>query len=397
MNIDLLLMAARQAARERGRALAMGAGILASVTLTVLLAAFGTGAVDSLGRFVDRLYPLDTVSLYAARGATLTLADVEAVLAGVGGIRDWDVLVEAGPRDLRADGNTTRAPTVGISDRLPAVGRRGVAEGRFLTAAEVRGRAAVALLGRTTAARLFPGTSPEGRRLAVDGVLLEVVGVLEPLGVDPHGEDQDDLVALPHTTLGDRLLRSPAITGARFAVTDPARVEAVARRVAALMEGRRGQAAGQPEAFRVLTQQQVRASTARFHTLFDTFLAGMAAVAFLLSGKVIAGIMLTVVGARRAEIGLRKALGARPADLQAQIVAEVAAVAVPAALLAMALAGLVSLFLEPVLAARFGIRDFGPGIGHLALGGGLAVVTGLLAAWLPARRAAKLDPLAALR
>ncbi|HYC02330.1 MAG TPA: ABC transporter permease [Azospirillaceae bacterium] len=398
MNHALMLsMAADRLVRFPGRTILMGLAFLTAVYPTTLLQMLGGGAIEALNRFVGQVYPVDTVSLYPVGTETLTLADIEAVLAEVPELRDWDPVVEAGRRDLKAEGQAARVRVVGWSERAARVGRRGVTAGGFLSAGDVRMRAGVALIGSSTARRLFGDASPIGRRFTIDALAFEVKGVLEPFGVDPHGDDQDDLIVLPYTTLMERLLRVGTVTGARFLVDDAARVEPAAARLTWALAARRGLAPGQPNQFNLRTPAIVTEEVARVSRLFAGFTLAMGLVTALAAAKLVAGLMLAMVAERTAELGLRKALGARPADLRRQILAEVAIVALCAAALGLLLAALTTDALTPWLAAAVGMRELDPSASTLAVGAGAALVAGLAAAWLPARRAAALDPVAALR
>ena len=398
MNRALMLsMAADRLVRHKGRTALTGLAFLLAVYVTTLLLILGGGALGALARFIDQVYPVDTVSLYPMGPEKLTLPDIEALMAGVPDLAAWDPVVEAGARELKVGERTARVRVSGWSERAARIGRRGVAAGEFLSAADVQGRAGVALVGRTTARRLFGEVGSLGRSLFIDAVPFEVKGVLEPFGVDPHGDDQDDIVVLPYTTLMERMLRVPTVTGARFLVEPADRVEAAAGRVEAVMAARRGLAPGQPSGFSLRTPSVVQAEVARVRTLFLGFTAAIGAVAFLLAAKLAAGITFAVVRERTPELGLRKAVGARPADLQMQILAEVGLVALAAGVLGIVLARATALALGPWLAAAVGIRDLDASAPVLALGMAATVAAGIAAAWLPARRAARLDPVAALR
>ncbi|MGH7337145.1 MAG: ABC transporter permease, partial [Myxococcota bacterium] len=354
-------------------------------------------------RFLDDLYPADGIVVYAGGGPmspggkrNLKIEDAEAIAAATG-IGDWDPLVFAGPRDVRVLGETQPAGLVGMSERAERVRRRSVFEGEFLSAAEVRNRARVALIGRTTAERLFPNGDPIGKELFVDNVGFEVKGVLEPRGADPHGGDQDNVVVVPYTTLLEAIVRKTAISGATFRLADRDRVEATAEEIRQLVRERHRIGPGQTDDFSVFTATSMNAMFRRTFRTFELFIPLIAGTLFLIAALVILSLQQLAVKARAREIGLRRAVGASVGDVERQFVLEIGLVAAGAALAGLALAQIGFVFLAPMLAKKFGIvgANADPIVVLIAIAA--ALVTGLLGALLPARKAARLDPVAALR
>jgi putative ABC transport system permease protein len=390
-------MTAGRLGRYKAKTLLMSLGIIISVVATVLMQTLGGGFLEAITRFTQRVYPTDSVLLYSVGDEKLDLQDVETVVASTPEVSAWDVYVSAGERDIKRDGSNVRVSVSGFSERADRVARRTVSEGEFFTATDIRNRARVVLIGEDTAKQLFPHESAIGGQLFIDNVPFEVRGVLEPFGVDPHGNNLDQLVVMPYTTLMDQILRSSYITAARFTVADPSRVEKVGERVAQLIRDAHGVRPGQQSNYFAVTPSATQMQVGRAFQIYNIFLPLIAGITFFISGKVILSIMLITSRERRPELGLRKALGARPSDLQLQIVLEVAVVAIIAALVGLIIARVTVMALAPVMAEKFGMFGLAPPVGALALGFALAVVTGVAAAWLPARNAARLDPIQALR
>src|SRR6185295_4290493 len=158
------------------------------VLATVLLGSLAGSVKERFRLFLDDAYPADSIVIFAGGGPMsrggprqLKLPDVEAIAAATG-IRDWDPLAFAGPRDVRAGGESASIGLIGMSERAERVRRRSVEEGAFFGAADVQSRSHVALIGANSAAKLFPGASAVGSRIFVDGVPFDVVGVLERRG-----------------------------------------------------------------------------------------------------------------------------------------------------------------------------------------------------------------------
>ena len=211
-----------QLARYKLRAALMTAGVALGVLALVAVDALAASARAGFMRYAAFAYPAEVIVLAAGdpimgggfgRDA-LRLEDVAAVRAAIPEIVEADTAVRAGWRDLKRAGRDARVPVFGYSERVQQVRRRGVQDGEFFTRAEVERGARVLLLGRTTAERLFGTESPIGAELFVDSLPFVVKGVLEPVGVDPHGIDLDHAIWLPFTTAMQDLLGVDSISEA---------------------------------------------------------------------------------------------------------------------------------------------------------------------------------------
>ncbi|HZX27447.1 MAG TPA: ABC transporter permease, partial [Telluria sp.] len=366
MNYSLLAdMTLTRLGRNKVKTCMMGVGIVISVLATVLVQVAGDGFRGAFDTFINRAYPADSVWLVSGGGLMggggtanrLRLSDVEAVRAAVPEIVSWDPIVQGGARDLKHGGQNAVVPVTGLSDAAQEVRRRGVAQGEFLSAEDIATRAHVVLVGSTTARKLFGNESPIGAQLYLDNVAFTVKGVLDAAGVDPHGGDQDDMVQLPYTTLMEQMLHTENITGVTFTVADRTRVADIGKRIETLMRTRHQIGAGQEDDFTVTTPLLMQDLVARSFRIFTIFVPLIGATAFVISGLVVLGVMLVAIRQRTSEIGLRKALGARPRDLQAEIVIEAGVIALISALVGLILAQLALQFLAPLLAERFGVSS----------------------------------------
>lgn len=390
--------------RYRLRSAVIVAGICISVLAAVLLQSVSVSVRQAFDVFIDRMYPADGLVLMAGGGfmggragrTNLKLADVETVAAETG-IAEWDPLVMVGGREVRRGGNSVRVPITGFSEKAESVRRRSVQEGEFFTADDVTTRANVALLGSATAAELFPGESPVGAQLYIDNVPFEIRGVLENAGVDPHGGNMDQAIAIPYTTLMDEIARIDFVSGTTFIIDDPERANAVREEILRTMRERHAIGEGQEDDFVVITPVMVKGMADKSFRIFNLFVPAIAAAAFLISAGVIFSVMQLNIRARTAELGLRKAVGARSRDLEVQIVLEVLILAAGASLLGLLLASLGSTLITPLLAAKFGVKQVTPSLTASILAALAALATGVAGGLIPARRAAKLDAVQSLR
>jgi putative ABC transport system permease protein len=406
VNRELFLRTvAARLTRFKGRAFLMSLGIIVSVLATVLVSSLGVTVRATFDGFIGRLYPDDGISLTAGANFmggglgrdNLRLKDVEAVVAALPAIIAWDPLNSAGLRDIKMGDRNTRVRVVGYSEQYPNVHRQSVSAGAFLSADEVAARSRVALIGPTTARNLFADASAVGATLFIDNVPYRVKGMLEPLGMSPHGDDLDDVVSVPYTVVMDSILKVDFLRGANFKVREAADVEAVATQIAAILRQRHDIRAGQQDDFVVITPQQMHEMVARTFGTLNLFVALICGAAFLAAAIVLLSVMLATIRQRTSEIGLRKAVGANLSDIRDQIVSEVVLVAAAGCAAGVLLAYPLLAMIAPLLAAKFGFAGVSISFTAIAIAAAAAIATGLLGALWPAMRAAGLNAVDALR
>jgi ABC-type antimicrobial peptide transport system permease subunit len=395
----------RSLTRFKARALLGGFGIVVSVLATVFVLSLGGTVRSTFDAFVARLYPSDVVTVNAGAafpgGAggiqNMRMRDIEAVASSVPQVVAWDVVAFAGGRDVRTGDRSTRVLVVGGSEKTPAVRRRGVSDGAFLDQADVDSRARVALIGQTTARALFADASPIGESIFIDNVPYQVKGVLEKVGVSPHGDDEDNAIVVPYTVVMDNLLKVDYVRQVAYQIDDAAQSDDAARRIAAVMREQHGIVDGRADDFSVTVPRDIQQRIERTFRTINLFVALICGAAFLISALVVLGVMHVSVGQRTPELGLRKAVGADTSAIRAQILWESLVIAAAGCVVGALLAWVAVYFSAPMLARKFGVEGAQMSAMALAVGATAALVTGLIGAWLPARRAARLDPVEALR
>jgi putative ABC transport system permease protein len=326
-----------------------------------------------------------------AGASRLTIDDMTAVASEVADIEIWDPQQDLATV-VRYRETTATVRVLGQSERGERVWARRVSRGRYFDDDAVRSAARVAVIGDTVARKLFAQDDPLDAEIRIGAVPFRVIGVLEPFGTDMHGMDRDNEIVVPVTTLMRRLTNADTIAAARLLVKDPERAEITAREVARILRARHALIADEPDDFRIATSMELRAMITWVDRVLFLFVPLVAGVVLLVAGIVAATLMLSSVNERIAEIGLRRAIGARPEDIRLQFATETAVV-----ILSGGLGGVLLGFAGArFLAARL---QLGETFSWEAVIVGLVAttITGVLAGVLPARRAAQLRPADALR
>jgi putative ABC transport system permease protein len=326
------------------------------------------------------------------QATTLTLADIEELQAAIPDIEIWDPMQMIPEREVSYRNRDVFTRIVGESERAERVWNRGVVLGETLDRSSVASSARVALVGKRLAAELFDGADPIGEQITIAGVPFRVIGVLEEFGTDPHGMDRDHEIHVPITTIMRRLQNVDYIVGAKLLMKDPSQIESAATRVRELLRERHHLNAAEEDDFQIITPTQIRAMVASMGRVLNLFLPLAAAVAMLVGGVVVANLMLASIQERRAEIGLRRAVGARSRDIISQFLLETTMLTVSGGVLGV----IVGVTAASVLASRMKLPSV-ISVEAVATGVVFSALVGLLAGVLPARRAAGLDPVKALR
>lgn len=324
--------------------------------------------------------------------ARLTLDDMAAVAREVPGVEAWDPQQVMSAAPVRYGAASATARVLGQSERFARVWNRGVSRGELFDASAVAGSARVAILGETVVRELFGEEDPLGAEVLIGNVPLRVIGVLERFGIDIHGLDRDDEIVVPISTVMRRLMNVDTLRGAKLLARDPDAVEATAREVERALRQRHGLPTGQPNDFGLMTAVEVQRMVAKTRRVLFLFVPLVAVVILLAAGVVAASLMLASVNERMGEIGLRRAVGARPVDVGRQFLLETAVTTLGGGLGGV----LIGSWVARLVADRFVLGEVFSWPAVL-LGLAAAVVTGLLAGVVPARRAARLAPADALR
>jgi putative ABC transport system permease protein len=326
-----------------------------------------------------------------ANAARFTIDDMTAVANEVPDIESWDPQQQTSTSIRRGDASTT-ARVLGASERWTHVWERHVAKGDEFDASAVSGSARVALIGETVSRDLFGDDDPIGADIMIGPVAFRVIGVLERFGTDLHGMDRDNEIVVPISTLQRRVMNVDTIGVAKIIVRDSTRTEEIANAIKQSLRARHRLVEGQPNDFNVMTSHEVQKMVSTVRRVLYLYLPLVAGVAILVAGIVASTLMLASVNQRRGEIGLRRAVGARPEDIRLQFLIETAITTLGGGIagIAIGLFGAYGASVRMQLGAIFSWNA-------ILLGLLVSIVTGFVAGVLPARRAARLPPVDALR
>jgi putative ABC transport system permease protein len=390
-------------ARNRLRTFFMMLGTFVGVTaLTVILAISRGTQQDVLDR-MQRMLGGSTILLRSGGGqhrmgahgpatTTLKMEDLHAIDREMDAVLAADPWMQGEQTDVVYGGRTARIGIQGHSEKAELVWDRSVTRGAYFTAADVASAARVALVGEVVVRTLFDGRDPIGEQIRIGSVPFKVIGVLEHEGIDPHGIDKDNEIAIPISTLMRRLSNVDYIYAAKFLMKDGTDLDGAVLDISGILRRRHSLGPDQPDDFMMMTPVQIEQRIKSSNRTFTVFLPLIATVSILIGGLVVANLMLMTVHERRSEIGLRKAIGARARDIRLQFLVESAAVTALGGILAI-LAGVVILrTLAHIIGTPAGLPW-----GTALVGIASATVVGIVAGVAPARRAARLDPVQTLR
>lgn len=404
MNVGQIVNSAlRGILRNKLRSALMMAGVMVGVGSMTVVTALGKGTIKGVMDKIQTSFSANNIFLSAGGGTrhggargdgpttTLTMDDLEAIEARVPDVDMYAPSVRVGSKMVTYQGKNREVRITGHSENAEILYRRTV-RGAFFGHDDVQSSARVALIGQDAAADFFGSVDPIGQQVRIASVPFEIVGVLEKGGVDVHGINTDDVFFIPVTTAMRRLLNIDHVMAAKLHVRDASEMEATVRAIEGVLRERHQLGPEQKNDFAMITPTQVQEMVESSNRTLTLFLPLISAISILVGALIIASLMLVAVSERRPEIGLRKAVGARSKDIQAQFLIESATITAVAGVLGLVLGVVVSQLLLNMQSKPPAIPWGAMGIGFAA-----SVAVGLLAAVVPARRAAALDPVESLR
>ncbi len=390
--IEAAKMAVRSLRANLFRTVLTLLGIVIGVGSVITMLAIGDGAKQAV---LDRIGSMGSNLLLVRPGApnqrgfnttaTLVLEDVRAVDKEVPNV--LAAVAEQSNSATVRYGNADYSTSInGTSAKFPVARQWPVARGIFFTEEDEENYATVAVLGKTVAEALFPGgQDPLGKYVLVNNLVFQVIGVMSERGASPMGSDQDDVVLVPYATSSLRLSGQRYLRNMTVAVDDLSRIDETQDAVQQLLLERHGK-----EDFQIRNMASILETTEQAQNTMTVLLGSIAAISLLVGGIGVMNIMLVSVTERTREIGIRMATGARERNIMQQFLIEAVVVSV--------LGGAIGVLGGLLMAATVSAFDMPVkySLAPILIAFGCAVTTGLVFGYLPAKKAAKLDPVVAL-
>ncbi len=405
MDLAMIIRVAfRALVRNKMRAILTMLGIIIGVGAVIAMVSIGQGAQASVQAQIESI---GTNLLFVSAGAqnvggvrsgtgdtgtnTLTVEDLEAIKREVPSVSMVTPTVNS--RTQLVSGNMNWNTSVqGVSEQYPDVRKWTIQSGSFFTDADVRTAARVIVIGQTIGDNLFPGMDPVGQTLRVANLPFRVVGVMARKGQDQQGRDQDDTSFAPYTTVQKKVLGSPRLQVAYASAVSQDATYTAQEQITELLRQRHKLGANEPNDFTVRNMTDIAEAANETNNTMTILLACIASVSLLVGGIGIMNIMLVSVTERTREIGIRMAIGARSSAVRYQFLIESIVLSLTGGFIGIVLGIVVSVAIPKLL-------GWPTLVSSLAIIGSVifSAAVGIFFGYYPARKAAALDPIEALR
>ncbi len=405
MDLKMIIRVAfRALVRNKMRAALTMLGIIIGVAAVIAMVSIGQGAQASVQAQIESI---GTNLLFVSAGAqnvggvrsgtgdsgtnTLTVEDLDAVRREVPSVSMVTPAVNSRAQ-LVAGNMNWNTQVQGVSEQYPDIRKWTVQSGGFFTDADVRTAGRVIVIGQTIADSLFPGADAVGQTLRVSNLPFKVVGVMAKKGQDQQGRDQDDTAFAPYTTVQKKILGSPRLQIAYVSAISQDATYTAQQQITDLLRQRHKLSGNEPSDFTVRNMTDIADAANQTNNTMTILLACIASVSLLVGGIGIMNIMLVSVTERTREIGIRMAIGARSSAVRSQFLIESIVLSLTGGMVGIVLGVVISVAIPKLL-------------GWPTLISGLAIIgsvvfsaaVGIFFGYYPARKAAALDPIEALR
>ena len=403
MSFLMTFLVAVKALRRNALRTALTAlGMIIGVAAVIVMVAIGTGARSSIEQQI-RSTGSNVITVNAGgggfgpvrqgQGAVTTLTDADAqAIQRLDGVRYVSPGLNTRTQIIAEHANWN-TQVQGAGDELVDVRSWALQYGTFLSPEDVRSAAKVVVLGSVARDQLFgAGADPTGALVRINNQPFRVIGVLTSKGQAAFGQDQDDTAIVPYTTVQKRLLGVTHVTSITVGAADTAPLDSVGDAIAVLLRERHRLAPGADDDFLVRTQAEMMSVLTSTTDTMTYLLAGIAAVSLLVGGIGIMNIMLVSVTERTREIGLRLSIGASDANVLTQFLVESVVLSLAGGLIGILSGVVLSYGVTRLLQWPTAVTPE-----SILLSFGVAAATGVFFGFYPAKKAAALDPIEALR
>jgi len=395
-----LVLALREIRRHLLRSFLTTLGIVIGVAAVVTMVTLGNGATAAVTEQISSLGS-NILNVNAGQGfgrggggpppQPFKLADVDAVRTQIAGVKSVAPQASASTTAIY-EGQNWQTTINGTTNDYLVNQQWGLAQGREFSSAEEQAGKSMCIIGNTVRSNLFPTGEALGRRIRLGNVSCDVIGVLARRGTAGFGQDQDDTVLMPIKTVMRRFAGNQNVRTIQISVDTAYDSAAVQESLKALLRERRGIRPGADDDFNIFDTAQIAETLSSSTRVMTSLLAAVAAVSLVVGGIGIMNIMLVSVTERTREIGIRLAIGAVQREVLMQFLVEAVALSCLGGIIGLVLALVATIALTPVMGVPF---TFDPQINIVAFA--FSALIGVVFGYFPARRAASLNPIDALR
>ncbi len=397
-------LALRALARNKMRSILTMLGIIIGVGAVIAMVGIGQGASASIQSQISQLgnnmlyLSAGSSTTGGARGGfgsatTLTVEDIEAIGVELPSVRAASPNIRASGQLVFGNQNwSASGGIIGVNERFPEIREWRIGEGEFFTESDVKSAARVAVLGRTVADNLFAGMDPIGQTLRIRNLPFRVIGVLSAKGQSQGGQDQDDTVIIPFTAAQKKLLSITHVPNAMISAVSPEATFTAERQITELLRQRHRLAANEENDFSIRNLTDIAEAATASSSIMTNLLASIAGVSLLVGGIGIMNIMLVSVTERTREIGIRMAIGARSGVIRSQFLIESITISLVGGVIGVLLGVGASVAISTTLGWATLVSPASIFISVI-----FSMLVGVLFGYYPARKAAALDPIDALR
>lgn len=396
---NAFILALRQIWRNPMRSLLTVLGIVIGVAAVITMVTVGNGAtqavreqIESLGSNQLMIRPGQRMGPGGSAGApSFKLEDVDAIANQIAGVKAVAPQRQQS-MTVVAQGRNWSTQVIGSSNQYFILDNRQIKQGRYFEPQEEQSGAAVCVIGTTIEKEIFGSSNAVGQMLRTGQFSCRVVGVLESKGQAAIGGDQDDLVVMPIQTFQRRVSGNTRVSAILVSVDSQIDRALVTESIRLLMRERRSLSDADDDNFMILDTEEIARRVSSTTEIMTMLLGAVAAVSLVVGGIGIMNIMLVSVTERTREIGVRLAIGALEREVLMQFLIEAVVLGAMGGVLGVAIAFIGSFALAATMGVPF---IFDPSINMIAFL--FAALTGVIFGYFPARRAAQLDPIEAVR
>jgi len=400
---NLLKLAFRAIQRNKTRALLTMLGIVIGIAAVITMVSIGQSATQntrdqfsSMGTNMIMVMPARQhrggVDMGHSSSRSLDLKDYQALKKGCRHVAAISPTVASAAQMVNGANNHSGS-IQGVSPEYLDIRKYELDRGLMFTESDVQSYAKVCVIGQTIVSELFPdGTNPIGQTIRFGSIPMKVIGTLKSKGQNQMGEDQDDIAFAPYTTIQKRFVGINYFNMLTASAINEDQSELAATEITHILRSTHHIAENADDDFEVMTMEEMLTSMSQITNFLTVLLSIVAGISLIVGGIGIMNIMYVTVTERTREIGLRMAIGARQRDILLQFLLESVVLSVLGGLIGIIFGILIAYILSVILAWPYIIS-----YGAIGLSFVVCVAVGIFFGWYPAKKAANLDPIQAIR